>query len=428
MKKHTATDHARRNFLRLGVAGAAGLALGPLFGGPKGSEIKVQAAPITGMKRLIVYMMRGGNDGLNTLVPINLNSYYDRRTGLAIAASTALDLNSGPAATQDYMLHPSLANVATAYRDGDVAFIQGAGYPNENLSHFTSEDIWGYGVRGNFSTLGIPISGWIARYADLYTTTGTGVVSIGQGRPKELVGANTAQPLILQDLEGFELNPDWAHQNNQPLREEIVQSLVAGRAWDGARADAAAATEQGYALSAQVQAAVDNFTSTETYGGGRQAKHVKGIAQLIQAGFDTQIFFTGQGGFDTHSTQSDGHSDLLTTFDGGLGSLIADLKTMSLWDDTVILVFSEFGRRNYVNGSGGTDHGHGNTMMVMGGGVTGGLYGPEPTNTDLDAEFLDYGVDFRTVYKQVIQNHLGRDPSAIFPEMQDIDVSPGAFI
>src|SRR5690606_15638225 len=110
------------------------------------------------------------------------------------------------------------------------------------------------------------------------------------------------------------------------------------------------------------------------------------------------IFFTGQGGYDTHSTQADGHAGLLSTFDGGLGSLIADLKAMALWNDTVIVVFSEFGRRNYVNGSGGTDHGHGNTMIVMGGSVSGGLYGPEPTNADLAGEYLDYGVDFRTVF------------------------------
>ena len=149
---------------------------------------------------------------------------------------------------------------------------------------------------------------------------------------------------------------------------------------------------------------------------------------LIQAGLDKRLYYTGYGGFDTHSEQGTGsgrHPDLLGHLDDGLGSFADDMKAMGIWDDVVVVVMTEFGRRNYENGSVGTDHGHAYMEMVVGGGVKGGLYGPELTEADLEEKYPSYAVDFRSVYKEVLSRHLDADPGLVFPEALEKDVTLG---
>ncbi len=157
-------------------------------------------------------------------------------------------------------------------------------------------------------------------------------------------------------------------------------------------------------------------------------RYMQDIARLVQHGFETRVFYTGFGGFDTHSSQGQGtgrQADLYERLDTALGAFKADMQAFGAWDDTVVIVTTEFGRRNFKNGSDGTDHGHAHCTLLAGGAVNGGAYGPDVTTTDLEENWLKYQVDFRDVYREVIDDHLGGDGSAVFPESQEKNVTLG---
>lgn len=415
----------RRDVLAYAAAGAGFAALGPVGGA---FLERAHGAP-TAEPFTVVINQLGGNDGLNTVIPVSLSRYYDRREGLAIPLEEALSLEGGPGTT-DYRLHPSLANLQTLWNDGDVAIINKVGYPDANLSHFESEDIYSYAVRGSFVGLGVPQSGWIARFADRYAPTAMGAVSVGMGRRRDFVGGESNSFLVGR-LDRFEYEIDYSHRDDHARRLETIRGLLADFRRRGLSGDVADALAQGHDLADQVQAAVDEyeaFGSTANYQGNEGSlrtvqRGLRDIATLVHHGFATRLFYTGHGGFDTHGDQGMGtgrHATLLHRLDSAVGAFAEDMKAMGTWENTAIVVISEFGRRNFVNGSDGTDHGHGNCFFVIGGGVRGGMYGPDLTNEDLDENYLGYEVDFRDVYRAVLENHLGVSSAPIFPEGQPV--------
>jgi len=417
-EKKTHAGFSRRDILKLSVVGAGIAALGPIA-----RHLPTATGSPMNLKRMIVLNCFGGNDTLNMVPPVTLSPYYDRREGLAIAESSGLSMNAGPGATTARVLHPSLANVKKLWDDGDVALVERVGYPQANLSHFESQDIMSHGVRGMFAPLGIPESGWIARFADEYAPTPLGAVSVGAGRPVDFVGGDS-NPFLVKSLSSFKINEDGRYRYNHPLRVSTAKSLL-HRQPNG---DAKTAIGQAHDLADQIQAAVSNYESLVTYTGDRPSRYLKDVSILVQAGFETRLFYTGFGGFDVHSEQGQGtgrHADLLRYLDDGLGSFADDMKAMGIWDDIVVVVVTEFGRRNYVNGSVGTDHGHAFMEMVVGGAVKGGLYGPELTEADLETNYPSYAVDFRSIYREVIDRHLGFDPDPVFPETLELPATLG---
>lgn len=447
MTNKSTHSKSRRNFLRVGAAGAGIVALGAL--GEKslpGVAGTVKAAPNVGYKRVVIVNLLGGNDGLNTVVPINNTthpSYQSERPTIHIPAGTALGLSG----TSDWGLHPSLTNLQGLYNSGSLAVIQKVGYQNANLSHFVSEDIWSTGVRGGMSSLGSTAPGWIARFRDLETETSPGVyeplgvVALGVGRRLDFAGSQ-ADSLIMRSLGSFNYDMDWNYRRNHELRLETVANILAAQPDGDLKETVARAAEAGVLLSGQIRQAGEDYDTAlgTTYPDNRLGRQLKDIARLMYGGFNTRIYYTGYGGFDTHSGQAARHDSLMAQLDGGLGAFVGDLQTMGVWNDTVVVVISEFGRRNFENGSDGTDHGHGSCMFVLGGPVNGGIYG-----TVDDAEinsnnynYLPYDTDFRVVYGQVLASHLGvggtiaggGNLGQIFPEAPESGkgTSPGAFI
>jgi uncharacterized protein (DUF1501 family) len=417
--QNNGTNEGRRSFIRAGATGAVLLTMGGAAGmvlGSSDAKNAVKAAPLANHKRLVIIVMRGGNDCLNTVIPYHRAAYATLRPTIAISQASALSLAGGPGGASGFMLHPNLTGLQTLWNQNKLAIINHVGYPNENLSHFTSEDIWSYGVRDTFSALGIPISGWIARYADQYAPTAMGVVSIGQGRPKDFIGGTTP-PLILSNVQGFKLNIDNAYVDNDTYRKQVIQDVLNNTTWTGRNKQVAEALEQAYGLSSQLQTALTSYNAAPsgTYPNTNPSYSLRDVAVLIKGGFSTDIFYVGFGGFDTHSAQVAGQGALMTNLSDALTSFTNDLKAMGVWNDTTVVVTSEFGRRNYENGSNGTDHGHGNVMFVTGGSVVGGMYGPDITDADMAKEHIDYQIDFRTMYKDMV-TQLGHDPAPIFPE------------
>jgi uncharacterized protein (DUF1501 family) len=142
------------------------------------------------------------------------------------------------------------------------------------------------------------------------------------------------------------------------------------------------------------------------------------ISRLLQGrmAFNTKVFYTGTGGFDTHSDQPGRHNSLMQQVDGALDAFANDMKARGMWNDCVVMVISEFGRRNYENGSSGTDHGHGNCWLVAGGAVGTAAVTGELAEADLNLEYPDFGYDFREIYVDIMTNHIGVDAGPLFPE------------
>jgi uncharacterized protein (DUF1501 family) len=425
---------ARRNFLRVGAAGAGAIALGALDNGFSPLSAKVaRAAPLPNHKRLVVINMLGGNDGLNTVIPVTgltATKYLQVRPTLGLTQGQGLALTGGPGVSE-WEFHPSLTNLQARWNAGEVAVIQKVGYPSENLSHFVSEDIWSYGARSGLQSLVGLAPGWAARYGNTYAPTSMGLASIGVGRRLDFEGANS-NPFLVNSVSSFAYDTDWHYQNNHTLRKEVVQNILSMQPQTGIKGQIAAASESAYNASIQVATASTDYAAYElansiqypTFPGSTSltgmGRRLRDLALLIYGGFETRVFYTGFGGFDTHSDQPARHAELLLELDEALGVFFQDLTTQGVWNDVVIVVISEFGRRNYENGSDGTDHGHGNCVIVLGGPVIGGIHGTPVVDADMDLEHMPYSTDFRDIYRNIIQNHLGNNPAPLFPETQPI--------
>ena len=407
---------SRRDVIRYGVGSALGyMALGPLT---RGVMQEATGAPIPGHKRCVVIYCYGGYDGLNMVVPYGSTQYNARRPNIAISQAGTIDFGK-----TDYGFNDNLPLMAAAYNAGDGAIFQKVGYPNRNLSHFTSQDIYSKGVRGNFDTLPISESGWIARFVDNYTTDSLGAVSVGVGRPMDFEGG-AISPLMVGSLNSFRFSSDSDFPSNQQNRIEALQALL--DSYDGSTldADAEAALQQGLDLTSAAQTAVADYVpkSGTQYGNGTPARYMEDIARMIQAGFDTKLFFTGFGGWDNHSNEIAAMSNRQGRLDHAIGMFKEHCEEMGVWDDMLVLVVSEFGRRIFENGSDGTDHGHGNCFFAFGGGVNQGYYGPDLTETELENDnWLGYDIDFRDIYKEMVTDHFSGDGNLIFPEPQDIN-------
>jgi uncharacterized protein (DUF1501 family) len=407
---------SRRDILRALIVGAGIYALGPL-----GKTSVALGAPRTNFKRLVVINMLGGCDTLNMVVPVGLSQYYTARGTGAIASASALPVNG---VSGLYKLHPRLVRVQGLWNQGDALAVQRVGYPQADLSHFVSQDIYSLGVRGSFTPLHINRSGWVARFADLYASTTLGAVSIGMGKPLDLTGGLRTN-LTINSLAGLSISGTDA-QRIQATKDLIQATPAVGLTYEAQHALQAA-----YDLADQVQtASTDHQTyltsSGLSYPQTSIGQRLKDVAGMIYAGFDTRLFYTGMANnaeFDTHANQLAMHNTLFNQLDSAIGVFYDEMNALGTWNDVAIVVITEFGRRTAFNGSG-TDHGHAFASLVLGGNVNGGASkGPDLTTADLATTgtgYLSYAVDFRSVYKELIERHMGFDPAPIFPEPLEI--------
>ena len=388
----------RRRLLAGSAAGIATFALGRkgLFASPAGSG-----------RFLVVITLDGGNDGLNTITPDHLAPYHERRPTVAIKDPLRLD--------GKYGLHPALPGLKESWQAGQLHVIQKVGYPNPNLSHFTSSDIYAFGVRDPTKGDG---RGWLGRLADTYTTDPLGVVAVGTGRRPDL-NAHQQSSLVLRDVGGFKIDHDPEPQfiPDHILRVEHSRSLLAREAIpaDASGSTAYKAAREAHELVERVQAETAGWTDPGHYPDTPLAARLRTIAQLESANFGTKVYYTAQGGYDTHANQEGRHRKLLQELDGALRAFREEMQSTGRWNECAVLITTEFGRRTEENGSGGTDHGAGNAFLVLGGATRGGMTG-ELTETDLLADQPAMRYDFRDLHSHLLERHLGLDPAPVFPE------------
>lgn len=415
----------RRDFLKLTTA--AGIGSFVLNGVPLklwaqgGSDCNEVAERI-----LVVVQLKGGNDGINTLIPLNqYDLYVGHRPTIAIPENNLLNLESGLPLGDQVGLHPALSNLKALYEDAKLSIIQAAGYPSPNKSHFKSTDIWltgGDGLAEN-SNLG---EGWMGRYLyHAYDVANAPLkpdpYAIQLGDPKASLGFHTHSEhqisinLSGQDPAGFySLVSEIGGPGPEIIPDEEYYKEIE------------------YIMGVQNSVSIYAERITNVFNTGENsvsypntdlANQLKTVARLIRGGCKTKIYLVNQGGYDTHALQvvndnpAQGvHANLLKTLADALKAFQDDLAALGFEERVLTVTFSEFGRKVKENGNFGTDHGTIAPMFVMGKGINPGVIG---TNVDLAAVTNDGQLnnqmqhDYRQVYTTLLQDWLGASPPAI---------------
>jgi uncharacterized protein (DUF1501 family) len=394
---------SRRQFLQLvGMGAGAGLVGGSLFDAVGGIGVGDQAAawaagPV-GLNDgiLVVVGMYGGNDGLNTVVPVTDGNYYGQHAQLAVPADQTLYLDSHSG------LNPRLPRLKSLWDSGRLAIVEGVGQPDLDLSHFSSMATWMSGKVG-----APPSSGWLGRWldgelaggADLYTAA-----AIGSAVPLHVLGLQrraTAVPPRRPAFGGGDAG--WDRRAHDAIR---AMSGTAGR---GIWHEAAAA-----ALRDQVDLAtrLEPVLPAENQGDGFPVK-MQAAARLINANVGFRVIEVGWGDFDSHANQPALQGIRLDEFNAGIGAFFDTLSPV-FESRVAVMTFSEFGRTSYANESDGTDHGTSNSMFVMGANVRGGWYGQRPSLAGLGRwDRMAHHVDFRSYYASIIDGWLGGGSSGV---------------
>jgi uncharacterized protein (DUF1501 family) len=391
----------KRNAFLLGAA--SGLAV---IGQTDGlfSRALAQAPLAGGDDRVLVVMnFQGGNDGLNTVVPFGMPAYYKYRPSLAVPQNDVLRIND------TLGLNPSLKAFKDMYDRGQVAIVQGVGYPKPDYSHFRSTEIWQTAAPDAYVS-----TGWLGRYLDganLPPENLFNAVAIADVLPEVLV-ADRVDVAAIAQLNGYGLASDrskslgrdafhsFVTDNNVPFHSPYLAQVaqIEDHAQRGAE---------------ELPQLVAGYKAAATYPATPIGRSLALAAQIAGSKLGTRVLFVQLGSFDTHTTQKGTQDRLLADFADAIAAFYTDLAAHGNDNRVLTMTFSEFGRRVAENGSRGTDHGSAAPLFVIGGGVKGGLYGEHPSLDALDNGNLRYTTDFRSVYATVLEKWLKRPSSGI---------------
>jgi uncharacterized protein (DUF1501 family) len=406
---------SRRDFLRAGLvfgAGATGLAAG-YAAVPDVFTRAVYAAKKDGRSNdrvLVMIQLAGGNDGLQTVIPLQDPTYRDLRPRLSKAAESALAIDKG------FGLNKQLAGIKSLWDQGKVAVVQGVGYDKPSGSHFDSIRVWETGDPTRRQ-----LDGWLGKtIAQNYDSAGHPLVGCACGA--------TGIPGALRDLQAT-LTVINAQQSFKFLGGEEMER-AAGALYTstpgiyGALFDTSVATARD--TVAQLRTAAVKYVPKAKYNDNvrlpissknQLAAALQLAAELIVSGTGAKILHVTLGGFDTHYTQENRHDGLLAYLDSAVSAFYEDLSAYAMADRVMIATWSEFGRRARENASAGTDHGTAAPVFLIGDPVKGGLYGEAPSLKDLDRNGNQkHTVDFRSVYQEILEAHLGVDAREVLGE------------
>ena len=356
-----------------------------------------------GYKRLVIVQLAGGNDGLNTIIPHNNDLYYNARPKLAITKDI-IKLND------DLGFHPSLNPLRGLFDNGELSIINNVGYPNPVRSHFRSMDIW----QTASSSDEYLQSGWLGRYLDQYGKQPYNAIEIDEKLSLAMKGdhfngiATNDFRVLYNSAKDPYFKSVLSHYNDTHLSEHnlgyLYQTMIEAKS-----------------SANYIYENTDVKTSQETYPQNAFAKQLKNVAQFINSGLDTKVFYTSLGGFDTHANQNNKQAKLLSEYAGSVSAFVSDLKRNDTFKDTLILTFSEFGRRVKQNAANGTDHGTANNVFVIGKNLKkAGFYNNLASLSDLDANGdIKYTTDFRSIYATILSKWMGVSADGIIPNKQE---------
>ena len=392
--------NTRRIFLRNSAVAMVGVGAVP---GWLTRIVYAAESPVQRKKTLVVIFQRGAADGLNMVVPFGEKRYYELRPTIAVPTpsvssprDSAIDLDGF------FGLHPALAPLKALYDSKDLAIINAAGSPDSSRSHFDAQDFMESGTPG----VKLTRDGWMNRalIPGPVKASPLRALALGQGLPRSLRGGNAA--IAINSLDEFQID-DGVSNKFETLYAETTDSVLQGAAKD---------TFEAVKLLRSIQK--EPPTADARYPAGPFGDNLRQIAQLIKAGVGVEVAFADIGGWDHHTNEVGQLASLLRQFGGSLAAFWRDLGDRMA--DVAVVTMSEFGRTAHENGNRGTDHGHGNVMFAMGGGVRGGqIYGDWPGLEQeqlYEGRDLDLTTDFRDVLGELVTTHLNNsDLKTVFP-------------
>ncbi len=376
----THSSLSRRRFLSALGAGAGAL---PLLSLPGFVQAATPDRPTGNI--LLLIELAGGNDGLNTVVPLKDPRYRHLRPEIGINAAETLGLNA------DVGLHASMRGIADMWEWGEVQIVEGVGYPNPNRSHFRSIEIWnaGFGansvVRDGWVATGFEGGGPAAVDAQGLALGGEMGPLVGDGR----FSAMRDEGLFLETLQ------------NLPGGQHAVRPYKGRSPLDHVLATYESAQVTGEAIRRKLEASRNrqwDFPQTQL------GEQLRTAARLLDAGVDVPVLKVVQDGYDTHDAQTWEHTQLLGDLSEAIRVFSRAMRDIGLWDQMTILTYSEFGRTARENASGGTDHGTAAPVFAIGGNVAGGLSGKRPSLDKLVDGDLAYTTDYRTLYEATLRD------------------------
>jgi uncharacterized protein (DUF1501 family) len=391
---------SRRDFLRNGsLLVAVGIAA-PTFLARTVTHARETMQRRADKRTLVMVQLSGGNDGLNTVIPYSDPLYAQLRPQIGVASGDVVGLSN------EVGLHPGLQPLKSIFDAGQMAVMQGVGYPNPNRSHFRSMEIWQTATPERFEQ-----SGWLGRYLD--------GCSCGQENPLEAVNSGdilnrsfwTDMSLVpaIGSVASFQYQTDPRFNRDRSAQIQALSNIysMAG-AWRPYEDLIRQTTLRALAGADMLKSIASAYETPVEYPQSPFGNSLKNIAQIMAADMGTRVYYTQLGGFDTHAAQANTHAGLMSSLAQGVSAFYRDVERMGRAQDVVIMTFSEFGRRAQQNGSAGTDHGTAAPLFVIGGEVRGGVYGAHPSLADLDETGdIRFHTDFRSVYATVLDRWLG---------------------
>lgn len=375
----------RRNFLSLTGTLTGGALLLPDFLFAYGSQKNL----IAGNQCLVFVQLNGGNDGLNTFIPFEDPLYYNFRPKIAISKNEVISTTKGMG------FHPALKGFAQMQQNGDLSVIQNVGYPEPNRSHFRSQEIW---QTASDSDKYIN-EGWLGRYLDLQCVNHTPTAGINIDSIDNLsLKGDSPNSITVKDPDRFKIKNT----------KEETGVLSENASLDFVRKVANSVLEG----SEEIQKALTQSTTETSYPKNALGKNLEWIARLIKGNLNSKVYYTSQGGYDTHDNQLVIQKNKFNELDSAVFSFYQDLKRANLLQNVTIVVFSEFGRRVKDNGNG-TDHGTAAPIFVIGGQNRGKVIGNNPNLADLSQGDLKYQIDFRSVYASLLKEKMEFDYTKI---------------
>jgi uncharacterized protein (DUF1501 family) len=397
---------SRRDFLLKSAGFVTVSAMVPRWAvaGARGFEESVGASAAD--RTLVVLELMGGNDGLNTVIPYTDNAYPTVRSRIGIPVSSVLSLDG------KLGLNPVMSGLKALWDAKRVALVEGVGYPNSSLSHFTSRDIW--------HTADPALAqerGWLGRWLDAYVGSNANPLvctAVSNSLPRTLLADSVSVPSLVS-LASYAYQTDGAfpgdkgNQVNAFVAEAADEFEIENTTEQVSVLSGLAVTSSGI-----LQTVGSGYVAGGAYPSGSLGAGLQLIAQIIHAGLGTRILYITYGGFDNHAGEDKDHDQLVQTVSDGIKAFFDDLDAHGKSHDVLLMTWSEFGRRVQDNASNGTDHGTAAPHFVIGDAVNAGIYGTAPSLTSLDANGnLLIENDFRAYYGTVLSDWLGADAAAI---------------
>ena len=347
-----------------------------------------------GYKKLVIIQLAGGNDGLNTIIPYTNDIYHNSRPKLSISKENVLKV------TDDIGFHKGLAPLKNLYDQGNLTIINNVGYPNPNRSHFRSTDIWQSASNSNEYLN----TGWLGRYIDVYGKAPYSGIELDDSlslilKGKNINGIATRNPRILnanaqtpyfKKLLNYQTDAHLSEHNLGYLYKTMIEAKSS---------------------AIYIYEKTKTFKSALEYPKNPFAKQLKTTAEFINSHIESKVYYVSMGGFDTHSNQAYKQAKLLKTYSESVAVFVNDLKKNNTFKDTLIVTFSEFGRRVKQNAGGGTDHGAANNVFIIGDDLKKkGFYNKMPNLNQLDKNGdIVHTVDFRSIYATILDKWLAVD-------------------